>query len=211
MSRYYPIMMQLIDKLVLVVGGGEAAFERCQDLLVHGARVRVVDPSPCELLGGAAGLDGVELRARRFHAGDLEEVALAFVAGADGETARRVSDLARRAGIPVNVGGDPELSDFQVPAHFKRGSLTLAVSTGGASEGLSRILCAEAADRVGPEYADLVGLLAVLRAAVVEKVADPERRRAILAQLGSGETRDLYFSAGAQAVERLAKGLMARQ
>ncbi len=52
----------------------------------------------------------------------------------------RLAQLARDAGVLVNVEDVPDLCDFHVPAAVRRGDLLLTVSTGGRAPGLSRIL-----------------------------------------------------------------------
>ena len=58
---------------------------------------------------------------------------LVLAATDDRQVNARVSAAAQALGIWVNVADDPEFCTFIVPAQVKRGDLTLAISTGGAS------------------------------------------------------------------------------
>ena len=79
----------------------------------------------------------------------------------------RVNELAareaRQSGALVNVADTPELCDFTLPARLQRGSLSVAVSTGGQSPALARELRNELARQLGPEYAEYLEIVGRLR------------------------------------------------
>ena len=68
------------------------------------------------------------------------------------EPSARLVQLARDAGVPVNVEDVPELCDFHVPATVRRGDLLLTISTGGRAPGLSRILREWLEDRFDEQW-----------------------------------------------------------
>jgi siroheme synthase-like protein len=76
---------------------------------------------------------------------------MTLVVGAtdDQEVNRRVSLAAQARGLFVNIVDAPELCTFIVPAQVRRGPLTIAVSTGGASPALARQLREELEERFG--------------------------------------------------------------
>src|SRR5690606_27789584 len=65
---------------------------------------------------------------------------IAFVAVADEQRAELWADHLRARGLAVNVVDRPDLCDFQVPAIVDRGTVTIAIATGGRSASLSRAL-----------------------------------------------------------------------
>ncbi len=75
-----------------------------------------------------------------------------FVAGLDRPASARLAQLARDAGVLVNVEDIPDLCDFHVPAAVRRGDLLLTISTGGRAPGLSRILREWLESRFGNEW-----------------------------------------------------------
>ena len=79
----------------------------------------------------------------------------------------------------------PELCDFFVPAVVRRGDLTLAVSTNGASPALARRLRERLERDLGPEYARALETLRAERARLLREEADPERRRQTLERLAA--------------------------
>jgi siroheme synthase-like protein len=117
----------------VVVGAGKVALRKARGLVESGARVTVVAPawlSEFETMP-------VRLVGRRFRASDLNGAVLAFAATDDREVNRRVGEEAARRGIPANVADAPGECSFLVPARVRRGSLQIAVSTGGESPKLA--------------------------------------------------------------------------
>ncbi|MGH7837563.1 MAG: precorrin-2 dehydrogenase/sirohydrochlorin ferrochelatase family protein, partial [Candidatus Binataceae bacterium] len=74
------------------------------------------------------------------------------------------------------------------PAVVKRGALQIAISTGGASPALAKILREELDQRLGPEYARLLTILAQTRELLREREPD-SHRRARLARVLATELR----------------------
>lgn len=114
---------------MVVVGAGRVALRKTLGLVECGAMVTVVAP---EGMAELAGL-GVKWKRRRFRRPDLRGAVLAFAATNDRRVNRAVAEEAERQGIPVNVADCKEECRFLVPARVRRGDVTVAISTGGAS------------------------------------------------------------------------------
>ena len=77
---------------------------------------------------------------RAFEQGDVIGYVL-VIAATNREAANRlVADSSRRNGIPVNVVDHPGLCTFTIPSIVDRAPVTVAVSTGGTSPVLARLL-----------------------------------------------------------------------
>jgi len=131
--KHYPIFLTLKDRPVLVVGAGKVALRKTRGLLEAGARVTVVSPeweSEFESLS-------VRLMRRRFRASDLAGVILVFAATNDRLTNHRVGVAAKGRGILANIADSAEECDFVLPARLKRGTVQIAIATGGENPRLS--------------------------------------------------------------------------
>jgi precorrin-2 dehydrogenase/sirohydrochlorin ferrochelatase len=131
--KHYPIFLNLKDKPVLVVGAGKVALRKARGLLEAGARVTVVAPEwepEFETMP-------VRIVARRFRASDLAGCTLVFAATDDRLTNHRIGIAAKGRGIFANIADSGEECGFIVPARVQRGSVQIAVSTGGESPKLS--------------------------------------------------------------------------
>lgn len=162
--RYLPVMLDLAGRRILVVGGGRVATRKVARLLDSGASVRVVSPevSP-ELEAIAARTDRLELSLRPFDPSDLDGIQLVFTATGVESVEQIVHDEGDRRGVWVNAADDPERCSFLMPATLERGSLQVAVSTGGESPVLAGRVRDEIDAALGPEYADAVAILGRLR------------------------------------------------
>jgi uroporphyrin-III C-methyltransferase/precorrin-2 dehydrogenase/sirohydrochlorin ferrochelatase len=115
----YPLGLKIAGRLVVVVGGGPVAARRARALVEAGARVRVVAPDVCEELRVLADVSlpgAVELVARAYRAGDLDEAWLVHTATGSPVVDQQVSDDAERARVFCVTAGDASVGSAWVPA-----------------------------------------------------------------------------------------------
>jgi len=137
---YYPMFADLTGRLCVVIGGGLVAQRKVTTLLRYGARVTVISPTVTRRLGAYARQGRVRHLARRVCPTDLRGAWLVYAATDDPRTNQLVSRTAQRLRIFANVVDHAPLCSFIAPAIFRRGALTVAVSTGGASPSLAKKL-----------------------------------------------------------------------
>ncbi|HDM8042523.1 TPA: siroheme synthase [Vibrio campbellii] len=137
--RYFPLFLDLVNKPVLVVGGGEVASRKVEALLKAGADVTIVSPSLVDFLDKLAQEQQVHW-IQRFYSSDL--VTKSFIqvwATTDNpELNHQVYKDAKEFGILVNVVDDKPYCDFITPSMINRGRIQIAISSGGASPVLIR-------------------------------------------------------------------------
>jgi precorrin-2 dehydrogenase/sirohydrochlorin ferrochelatase len=165
--KTYPIFAVIEDKPCLVVGGGAVAERKVQDLLVSGAKVTVVSPHLTPRLAALASQGDIVHLSEDFTESQVQGMALVMAATDDPEVNARVSAAAQDRSVWVNVADDPEHCTFIVPAQVRRGHLTLAISTGGASPALARLVREELQQHFGPEYGPYLDLLHRVRTRVL--------------------------------------------
>ncbi len=98
-----------------------------------------------------------------------------------------------------NVADDPRNCDFMVPAVLRRGRLTVAVGTSGASPALAAALRDRLEELLEAEYAQLVEELAQARAEIREQAEPEDLRRRIFQSLCRECSLKLLRARGAQA------------
>ncbi|CAH1582043.1 Siroheme synthase / Precorrin-2 oxidase [Vibrio owensii] len=137
--RYFPLFLDLVNKPVLVVGGGEVASRKVEALLKAGADITIVSPSLVDFLDKLAQEQQVHW-IQRFYSSDL--VTNSFIqvwATTDNpELNHQVYKDAKELGILVNVVDDKPYCDFITPSMINRGRIQIAISSGGASPVLIR-------------------------------------------------------------------------
>lgn len=165
--KTYPLFALLEGRPCLVVGGGTVGERKVQDLLKAGARVTVVSRELTPALAAQAAQGQVTYIPGDFSPEHLKGMVLVIGATDDPETNARVSAAAQARGLWVNIVDRPELCTFIVPAQVRRGPLTVAISTGGASPALARQLREELEQYFGPEYGLYLRVLQGVRARVL--------------------------------------------
>ncbi|HEX2117285.1 MAG TPA: siroheme synthase CysG [Alphaproteobacteria bacterium] len=174
---YLPIFLKVRGRRALVVGGGTVAARKVEWLRRAGARVTVVAPAVVDTLQDLARRGIVQHSARAFAAADIAGHALIVAATNDAALNRRVHLLARDAGVPVNVVDCPELCSFIVPAVIDRSPLVVAISSGGASPVLVRVLRARLETLLPRALGRLARLAGSFRHAVKHRLPDAAGRR----------------------------------
>ena len=160
---FYPVFVELAGRRCVVVGGGAVAEAKIEGLLAAGARVTVVSPALTPGLAALASAGRVHHDAREYRDGDLAGAALAIAATGTQEVSAAVASEGVRRGVWVNAADDPDHCDFILPAVVRRGSLAVAVSTGGVSPALAATVRDELASHLGEEYAALADLAGDVR------------------------------------------------
>jgi uroporphyrin-III C-methyltransferase/precorrin-2 dehydrogenase/sirohydrochlorin ferrochelatase len=174
---YLPIFLDVRNQPCLVVGGGEVAARKAGMLLRAGASVTVLAPALCELLQVEVAAKRVAYRAAIFRDEDLDGFVLTIGATDDAAVNKAVAAAARARRIPVNVVDVPSLCSFIMPSIVERGPVIVAVSTGGRSPVLARLLRARLETLIPAGYGQLAALAADFRDKVKARFAFAERRR----------------------------------
>ena len=166
---YYPIFLNLKGKKCVVVGGGRVALRKVRALLDCGADITVISPKPHAEISKLFKNKAIRLIRRSYERGDLRGAALSIAATRAKEINRKVAEESKKNGTPVNVVDDAELSDFIVPSSFRRGDLSVAISTSGMSPALAKKIRAKLEKNIGMEYAYLLSLIADIRSEIKKK------------------------------------------
>lgn len=198
---FFPIFLNLRGRLCAVIGGGEVASRKISLLLQAGADVRVHAPELGDTLSQWAREGKIRHVARPFEPDALQDCALVIAATDEAEVNRRVSELAQARGIPVNVVDQPELCTFIMPSIIDRSPVTIAVSTGGRSPVLARLIRARLETLIPTSYGNLAKLVASFRDKVKARFKHPPRRRHFWEEVLQGRIAELVFSHQEQAAQ----------
>jgi siroheme synthase-like protein len=200
---YLPLFIELAGKPCVVIGACAAAERRVEALLEAGAAVTVVGPVLSPTLSVLSERGKIRHIRRTYMHDDLRGAILAYVAVEDTAIAQAAVEEAREAGIPVNVADKPDLCSFIAPSVVKRGDLQIAISTGGASPGLSRLLREDLEARFGPEYAALLRILRGARRYLQRNEPDPNVRSRLLIDLACSDLRECLKNCDRAAADKL--------
>lgn len=199
---FLPIFLDVKARPCLVVGGGEVAARKVETLIRSGARIRVVSPTLSISLQERLDQGEIEHVAREFSPSDLDEVILAIAATDDMSVNREVSATARAARIPVNVVDQPELCSFIMPAVIDRSPVVVAVSTGGASPVLARLIRARLESFIPAAYGRLAELTSRFRDRVKARFSQGVDRRLFWDKILQGGVAERIFAGHIAEAER---------
>jgi uroporphyrin-III C-methyltransferase/precorrin-2 dehydrogenase/sirohydrochlorin ferrochelatase len=191
---YMPVFLKLTGRSCLVVGGGKVAARKVAMLKRAGGRVTVVAPTACEEIQARVRQDEVSYHARGYQDADMDGMALVIAATDDAELNRSVARQANGSGIPVNVVDSLEDCSFIVPSIIDRSPVQVAISTGGASPVLARMLKARLESFLPAAYGQLARLVDEYRQAVKDRFADAKQRRTFWEHVLQGRVAELLFA-----------------
>lgn len=174
---FLPVFLDIRHKPVLVVGGGEVAARKVALLLQAQARVKVVSQNLCHNLKTLLDQGDIDYQPREYRDGDLDGCILAYAATNEPEVNRRVSEAAKSRSLPVNVVDQPELCSFISPSIVDRSPVVIAVSTGGASPVLARLIRSRLESLVPAGYGRLADLAKRFRDKVKQRFSNPRDRK----------------------------------
>lgn len=205
----YPICLVGMERRrTVVVGGGHVAVRKVEGLLEAGADVTVISPAFRPELIALSEAGRVTIVSRSYCVGDLAGAFLVFAATGDAQVNQAVWQEAERCGCLVNVVDDPAHCNFIMPAVVRRGDVTVAVSTGGASPALARRLRERLEILVGPEYGEFASLLSEFRSELQARYTNEKSRREKALRLVDSDLMDIMIEKGLDEARRHARALL---
>ncbi len=173
--KAFPAHIDLRGRPVVILGGGAAALAKARLMLSADAALSLISPefaaeTRAELAGKA------RLIERDPVAGDVEAAALLFIADLDEAVAQRWAEVARMAGVLLNVVDQPALCDFTTPSIIDRGRVVISISTGGAAPVLGKKLRADIEALLPPQLGALADFADRYRDAVKSRFEFAARR-----------------------------------
>ena len=199
-----PIFLDLSGRKAAVVGGGTAAARRLETLLAAGADVIVLAERLHDEFAPFAGRFthvASDAGAYRFNGCQL-----CFFAQANGEADPSLLARARTAGAMINIADRPENCDFIMPSIVDRSPLVVAISTGGASPVLGRMLKARLETMIPSAYGRLAAVMGAARAPLLQKLQSSQSRLRFWERVLDGPIAEMVLAGDeTRAADALAK------
>ena len=153
----------------VIIGGGNIGQEKVEKLLECDADVFVISPEVNPYVEELASSQQISWDKREYPQGDLEGAFIAIAATDDNTVNRQIAKEAEDRNVLLNVVDVTHLCTFIAPSVARRGEVTIATSTGGASPALARTFREKLTTSRILEYADLAPILAQARAELVQR------------------------------------------
>ncbi len=138
--KFLPIFLNIKEQPCLVVGGGQVAARKIFMLIRAGGNVTVISPALSSEVAKLADKGEITHVKAAFKAGDVGDYRVVIAATNVREVNQAVYEEASAKNIPVNVVDTPDLCTFITPSVIDRDPVQIAISTGGSSPVLARLL-----------------------------------------------------------------------
>ena len=192
--EHLPIFINLKQKPVLVVGGGDIALRKINLLLKAQASVNCLSPLFCDGIASLSTDKRVNLIQKSFEPDDIKNYSIIIASTDDSLVNSSISELAKKANIPVNVVDSPELSSFIMPSIVDRSPVIIAVSSAGKAPVLARIIRAKLETVIPSAYGLLAEIAGEYRQKVKNRFSNIKDRRAFWESAFSGVIAEKVFS-----------------
>jgi precorrin-2 dehydrogenase len=189
----FPMFVRLEGRSVVVVGGGEIAASKIDNLLQAGAKVLIVSPALNSQLASLVKENKIEWREKEFSSGDLQNAFLVIAATSVPSVNEAVFRAAEERGLLCNAVDDIENCHFYYGAVVQRGDLQIAISTNGKSPALAQRLRKELEAQFGLEYEGWIEWLGAAREVLRASGASQEQNKEVLHNLASREMFERYL------------------
>jgi len=169
MPKYYPIMLDVRGREAIIIGGDALAAEKAAALFRSGARVTAISPTFGAELQEQAARQEVTLLGKAYEPGDLAHAFVVIAATSDPQLIEQIWQETQERGQLVNIVDVPARCNFILPSIMRRGQLTIAVSTEGASPSLAKRIRQQLEDIFPPAYDRYMQLATVARTLLRER------------------------------------------
>ncbi len=187
--------MNIRDRDCLVVGGGEIATRKVALLLDAGANVTVMAPDFSSTLTSWHNKGKITRRECPFdESTDISEYRVVIAATDNKDINQLISDKARASNTPVNVVDNPDEGTFIMPSIVDRDPVQIAISTGGASPVLARLLRGKLESTIPTAYGRLASLVEEFREKVKARFDNVTQRRKFWEEVFQGRISELLFA-----------------
>ena len=137
---YFPAFLKLDNKKILIVGGGNIAYEKLVHLLDFTDDIFVIAPEISLEMQALIDELNLHFEKRIYRTGDIKDFAIVVVAVDNLEIQAEIFNESKKHNCLCNSVDSVEYCDFIFPSYIKNGDLTIAVSTSGASPAMAKHL-----------------------------------------------------------------------
>jgi precorrin-2 dehydrogenase/sirohydrochlorin ferrochelatase len=179
-AHLYPLMLDVTDRRILIVGGGAVAARKAAALSAAGStRIRVI---ATEFRADFS--DKIERIIKPYDRGDLNGIDLAFAATDSSEVNDLVVRDARTAGILVNRadGSDESPGDF--------------TTVSAQSAALAAMIRDELQAGFDPHWAAMAAAMQQLRPLIKSSIENPRERATLFRALATPQARQILHDNG---------------
>lgn len=192
---FYPLMIDLSNKKVVLIGGGKVSLRKTKKFLEYDAYVYIISPFiDNEFFNLKKQYNHLILIKDCYNERYIEDAFLVIAATNSKELNQSISLFCEKKNILCNVVDDMYKSSFIVPSTIKRGELLISISTLGNSPSLCSKIRKNLEKEYGDEYEEYVYILGQIRKLVLKSYSEDEKKKTLnyIVNLNLDELREFY-------------------
>lgn len=154
----------------------------------------MVSPQLCEELETQKSAGMIEHRSREYQSDDFDRCVLVIAATDNADVNAAIAATAASRRVPVNVVDNPALCSFIMPSIIDRSPVQIAISTGGSSPVLARMIRTKLEGLIPAAYGNLGALVERFRGRVKQAFPNVVQRRKFWETILEGTVAELVFA-----------------
>ena len=139
-KHYFPMFVNLENKNIVVVGGGNIATRRVKTLLKFTRNITVIDPQMTMELQELGKTGQIVTVFRPVKRTDFKQAYMVIAATNEWKINDEIYRICKQEGIYVNVVSDKEKCDFYFPGIFMQDDLVVGITASGLDHKKARRL-----------------------------------------------------------------------
>lgn len=175
----YPVMLNLENKRVVIIGGGKVATGKVHNLINEKAMVVVISPEITDELYTYVLSGNIHWINRAFQQEDTKDAFLVIAATNSRDVNNEVKKNCENGQL-INIVDAPKMSNFFNTAIIERGQLKIAISTEGASPLLAKRIKDDINSILEDGYDQYLKFLQEARSKILISVHEEKRKKYLL-------------------------------
>jgi len=135
---YFPAFIKLDNKKILIVGGGNVAYEKLLHLLDFTNDIYIISENLSSQMKNKIKERNLIFEERAYKIGDIKKFAIVVIAVDNMKLQSDIFQESKKYNCLCNSVDSVEYCDFIFPSYIKDGDLTIAISTSGASPAMAK-------------------------------------------------------------------------
>src|SRR5699024_11120024 len=182
MMSYIPLMVDISQKQIVVIGGGKIAERRINLLKTYTKIIQIISPTLTNNLKQLVDKQESQWRNKIFESSDVQDADLIIAATNDTNVNQSILQAKPDKAL-INMAGQALAGDVLIPSILRRGKLTISGTTQGASPKLASQILAELQQHFNSAYGDYVDFLYECRQQVKRSSLSSEEKERFLKQI----------------------------
>ena len=179
MNNLLPIFMKIEENNCIVVGGGNIALQKIEQLICSRAKVTVIAPEISKSIK-ALPVNSIN---RKYQTRDIEKSHLIIAATNDNKVNHKIYSDANKRGIPVNVVDQPDLCSFYMGSVYQDGDLKVAISTNGKCPSFGKYLRDHISNFSKGMWGKVLHQLALKREKIINSIPSFSQKQQIMEKI----------------------------